>query len=80
MVMLCITSLIVDDLRVVFGIIGTFSEAIINFIMPGVLLYVIQRHKKEGNTNHSIVGVAMAVFGTLYFFIANYFIIMKLIK
>ena len=40
MVLICIFSLLVDDLRVVFGIIGTFAEAIINFIMPGVLLVV----------------------------------------
>lgn len=41
MVLLCGFSLVVDDLRVVFGIVGTFSEAIINFIMPGVFLLII---------------------------------------
>ena len=80
MVLLCIFSLVVEDLRVVFGIIGTFSEAIINFIMPGVLLLVTQRQKKEKNQLHIGIGLVMAVFGALYFFISNYFTVMKLIK
>lgn len=80
MVLLCIFSLVVEDLRVIFGIIGTFSEAIINFIMPGVLLLVTERHKKEKNSLHLVVGVVMAVFGFAYFFISNYFTVMKLFK
>ena len=44
---ICATSVFVEDLRVLFGIIGAFSEAITNFILPGLFLAVTEA--KMGN-------------------------------
>lgn len=43
-VLIGVTSILVDDLTFVFGIIGGFSECSINYILPG-LFYIISARK-----------------------------------
>jgi hypothetical protein len=80
LVLLSVCSLLVDDLRVVFGIIGTFSEAIINFILPGIFLMVTEYKMKTTNWLLIFVGFALSAFGTIYFFTSNYYTLMKLLS
>ena len=40
LISICIVALSIDDLTVLFGIIGAFSEAVTNFILPGLFIYM----------------------------------------
>lgn len=77
--LVCATSVFVDDLRVIFGIIGAFGEAITNFILPGLFLAVTEA--KMGKQKSIIcLGVIFVAFGLSYFVASNYYIILKLVR
>jgi hypothetical protein len=42
LVIISVSSFLVEDLRLVFGVIGSFSEAISNFVCPGLFLYATE--------------------------------------
>ena len=72
------TSVFVDDLRVLFGIIGAFSEAITNFILPGLFLAVTEA--KLGKKSSIPLGVIFVAFGLSNFIASDYYIILKLVR
>ena len=76
---ICFTSVFVDDLRVLFAIIGAFSEAITNFILPGMFLAITEAKmsKRVGTIG---LGITFVAFGLVYFIASNYYIIVKLIR
>jgi hypothetical protein len=80
LVLLSICSLLVDDLRIIFGIVGAFSEAIINFILPGIFLMMTEYKLKERNVPLIVLGFAIAAFGIIYFMMSNYYTFMKIIN
>ena len=76
-----LSSLLVDDLRVVFGVIGAFSEAITNFFLPGIFLFVTElRMKQLGSFKQAAIGFLLMGFGVVYFSMSLYFIIRKLTR
>ena len=80
LVLLSVCSLLVDDLRVIFGIIGAFSEAILNFILPGIFLMVTEYRLKSRSIPLIILGFSIAAFGLIYFTLSNYYTVMKMIS
>ena len=81
LVAITVSSLLVDDLRVVFGVIGAFSEAITNFFLPGIFLFVTELKLRErGSKKQAGIGFLLMVFGVVYFSMSLYFIISKLTR
>lgn len=85
MLLLGLAALFLDDITVVFGIIGAFSESITNFILPGVFLLVTsyqlsKRHASIRSLWYIILGFIVMIFGITYFFTSNYYTIIKLFR
>ena len=65
----------------VFGVIGAFSEAITNFFLPGIFLFVTELKMKQlGSFKQAGMGFLLMVFGVVYFSMSLYFIISKLTR
>lgn len=79
-------ALYIDDLTFIFGMIAAFSESMLNFVFPALIVLVGAKHlidagerKNEGRCK-SLERWATIIFmslGITYFFVSNYFNLMK---
>mmetsp|Transcript_5474 Transcript_5474/g.9275 ORF Transcript_5474/g.9275 Transcript_5474/m.9275 type:complete len:90 (+) Transcript_5474:1449-1718(+) len=86
--MISVGSLFIRDLRTVFGIVGLYSEAITNFILPGLFLVITQSKILSAQLNPQTTspcakflylgqGALTLVFGVAYFMVGNFLIFKK---
>ena len=81
-VAIVIGALNIDDLTFIFGMIAAFSESMLNFVFPSLIMLVGAKHltEKENGRCSSVEKHATLAFmslGIVYFFVSNYFNIMK---
>ena len=79
-------ALYVTDLTLVFGVVGAFGEALVNFILPGGFLVATARQlwhldpqNRDEYARQILAGSIVCAFGTFYFFVSNYNTYKKLV-
>ena len=61
-----ISSILIDDLTIVFGMIAACSESLLNFVFPGMFFIIGAKSAKPSV-------MAFVGLGLLYFLVSNYY-------
>ena len=76
----CIMAFMISDLTLIFGFVSAFSEATVSFVFPGMFFVIGAKVAKKDVPRYQIIGaLAFSGFGIAYFFVSNYFNLMKMI-
>ena len=73
-----VTAIKIDDLTLMFGMISSFAECMLNFIVPGMIL--ILGAWKELSCGMRVLAIGYVLIGVVYFCTSNAFNMMKVAR
>jgi hypothetical protein len=73
-------ALAVNDLNFIFGMIAAFNESNLNFVFPGVFFLKAAFYTGNKQTWVKTSAGVFAIIGVFYFFVSNYFNIIKVVN